>query len=101
MPSATTDVPVPGEAPAGPRAHRVLAVDVRDTPDVLSRILTILLGRCCTVTYVDFVARDRHYPGRLVLGYDAPAAHADRAADWLRALVDVLTVESLDGVRRP
>ena len=95
MPSTAARVAA-SSVPAPARAPRLLSVEIRETPDVLPRILTLLLRRRCTVTRVDFIAHDRHRPGRLVLGYDAPALHADRTADWLRALVDVLIVESLE-----
>jgi hypothetical protein len=49
--------------------------------------------RRCVVAHVEFLAADRHRPGRLVVAFDAPAAHADRMAHWLHALVDVLAVE--------
>lgn len=77
-------------------ASRRLTIEIQDSPGALARILTVLLRRRCVVTRVDFVARDRHRPGRLVLGYDAPAQHADRTVEWLRALVDVIAVEALE-----
>jgi hypothetical protein len=77
---------------AVPVEHRAVALDVRPGPDVLPRVLGLLLRRRCTVTRVDFIAADRHRPGRLEIAYDAPAGHADRAAEWLDALVDVLGV---------
>jgi len=98
-PTSTEPLPVlPRAVGVRSRRRRTVSVDVRgDAPDVLARILGLLLRRRCTVTRVDFVAADRHRPGRLVLAYEAPAAHADRTLEWLRALVDVLAVEPLDG----
>jgi len=98
-PASTEPLPVlPRAGGVRARRRRTVSVDVRaDAPDVLARILGLLLRRRCTVTRVDFVVADRQRPGRLVLAYEAPAAHADRTLEWLRALVDVLAVEPLDG----
>jgi acetolactate synthase regulatory subunit len=71
----------------------VVVVGRLDAPDLLVRVLGVLLRRRCTVVGVDFAAEDRHRHGRLVIVYDAPATHADRTLDWLRGLVDVNTVE--------
>lgn len=78
------------------RLRRTLALQTRaEAPDVLMRVLSLLLRRRCVVAHVEFLAADRHRPGRLVVAFDAPAAHADRMADWLHALVDVLAVEGI------
>jgi acetolactate synthase small subunit len=91
VPSVSVDVHRP-RPPA--RLRRTLALQTRaDAPDVLMRVLSLLLRRRCVVAHVEFLAADRHRPGRLVVAFDAPAAHADRIADWLHALVDVLAVE--------
>ena len=64
------------------RLRRTLALQTRaDAPDVLMRVLSLLLRRRCVVAHVEFLAADRHRPGRLVVAFDAPAAHADRIAD--------------------
>jgi acetolactate synthase regulatory subunit len=92
-----TATPVSAALPSrATRTPRLVALDVRNTPDVLNRVLTLLLRRRCRVTRVEFVAASAHRPGSLVLGFDAPAAHADRAAVWLSALIDVVSVEPLD-----
>jgi len=88
-------VPVAARRPRPPaRLRRTMALQTRaDAPDVLMRVLSLLLRRRCVVAHVEFLVADQHRPGRLVVGFDAPAAHADRMADWLRALVDVLAVD--------
>jgi hypothetical protein len=79
------------------RLRRTFALQTRaDAPDVLIRVLSLLLRRRCVVAHVEFLAADRHRPGRLVVAFDAPAAHADRMADWLHALVDVLAVDMVE-----
>src|SRR4051812_18997764 len=83
------EVRAPRPAAAVAPEHRVVVLDVRPGPAVLARVLGLLLRRRCTVTRVDFVAADRHRPGRLVLAYDAPPRHADRVIAHLRGLVDV------------
>jgi acetolactate synthase small subunit len=74
-----------------------LALHVADGPDVLVRVLTTLRRRRCEITNVDYVARDRHHPGRFVIRLDEPGGRAHCVAAWLANLVDVLAVESLDG----
>jgi hypothetical protein len=74
-------------------ARRVLTVEVRDSPDVLVRVLTRLRARQCAITHVDYVARDRHHPGRLVVGIEPPRARGHCVRAWLLNLVDVLSVE--------
>ena len=95
IPTPVPSVPVAAHRLRPPaRLRRTLALQTRaDAPDVLMRVLSLLLRRRCVVAHVEFLAADRHRPGRLVVGFDAPAAHADRMADWLHALVDVLAVE--------
>lgn len=95
IPTAVPPVPPAARQPRPPaRLRRTLALRTRaDAPDVLMRVLSLLLRRRCVVAHVEFLAADRHRPGRLVVAFDAPAAHADRMADWLHALVDVLAVE--------
>ena len=95
IPTLAPTVPVAAHRPRPPaRLRRTLALQTRaDAPDVLMRVLSLLLRRRCVVAHVEFLAADRHRPGRLVVGFDAPAAHADRMAEWLHALVDVLAVD--------
>lgn len=95
IPTLVPTVPVAAHRLRPPaRLRRTLALQTRaDAPDVLMRVLSLLLRRRCVVAHVEFLAADRHRPGRLVVGFDAPAAHADRMADWLHALVDVLAVD--------
>ena len=95
IPNPVPSVSVVAHRPRPPaRLRRTLALQTRaEAPDVLMRVLSLLLRRRCVVAHVEFLAADRHRPGRLVVAFDAPAAHADRMADWLHALVDVLAVE--------
>ena len=95
IPTPVPSVSVVAQRPRPPaRLRRTLTLQTReDAPDVLMRVLSLLLRRRCVVAHVEFLAADRHRPGRLVVAFDAPAAHADRMADWLHALVDVLAVE--------
>jgi acetolactate synthase regulatory subunit len=79
--------------PAG--TQRNLELQVSASPDVLVRVLGLLRCRRCRVVQVDFVARDRHYPGRLVIGVEAPAGRAHCVEAWLANLVDVLAVDSI------
>jgi acetolactate synthase regulatory subunit len=76
-----------------PCAPSLLTIEVRDTPDVLVRVLTRLRSRQCAITHVDYVARDRHHPGRLVVVIEPPRARAHCVEAWLLNLVDVLSVE--------
>jgi hypothetical protein len=80
-------------ASAAPRgvACRV-TLDVHHGPDVLVRVLTTLRRRRCEITAVDYVARDRHHPGRMVIALQAPPAHAHCVEAWLANLVDVVEV---------
>lgn len=66
-----------------------LTLEVHDGPDVLVRVLTLLRRRRCEITHVDYLARDRHHPGRLVVSVVPPRAHAHCVEAWLRNLVDV------------
>jgi acetolactate synthase small subunit len=67
-------------------------LDVHDGPDVLVRVLTTLRRRRCEITHVDYLARDRHHPGRMVVTIEAPRAHAHCVEAWLANLVDVVEV---------
>jgi len=83
-------------APASTRglACRV-ALDVHDGPDVLVRVLTLLRKRRCVITGVDYLAPDRHHPGRMVIALDAPMTHAHCVEAWLANLVDVVEVAQI------
>jgi acetolactate synthase regulatory subunit len=76
--------------------RRRLAVHVRDVPEALIRVLSVLQRRRCRITSVDFAAADRHRPGRLIVSVAAPPAHAHCVVPWVESLVDVLAVERLD-----
>jgi hypothetical protein len=80
----------------GAATERLMTVDIRPAPDVVVRVLVLLQRRRCTITSVDFRAADRHRPGRLLIGFEAPNGHADRVAHWVGALVDVLEVEFVE-----
>ena len=67
-------------------------LDVHDGPDVLVRVLTTLRRRRCAITHVDYLASDRHHPGRMVLSVEAPPSHAHCVQSWLGNLVDVARV---------
>jgi hypothetical protein len=84
--------PRPGALAPRPRARTVLTIEVVDTPDVLVRVLTTLRSRRCTITHVEYLARDRHRPGHLVVGIEPPRAHAHCVEAWLLNLVDVVSV---------
>jgi acetolactate synthase regulatory subunit len=71
-----------------------LELRLGETQDALVRVLGLLQRRRCRVVQVDFVARDRHYPGRLVICVEPPAGRADTLERWLANLVDVVAVES-------
>jgi acetolactate synthase regulatory subunit len=70
-----------------------LILEVTESGDVLVRVLGVLQRRRCRVTHVEYVAPDRHRPGRLAIGVEAPANRAHCVESWLANLVDVLSVE--------
>ena len=74
--------------------QRSLELQVSASQDVLVRVLGLLQRRRCRVTQVDYVARDRHYPGRFVIGVEAPADRAHCVEGWLGNLVDVVAVDA-------
>ena len=80
---------------------RLLAVEMRAGPDALMRVLTVLRRRRCVVTSLDFAAPDRHYGGRLVVGVIPPSDGRHRVESWLENLVEVGSVEVLNGLRPP
>ena len=53
-----------------------LKLQLGESQDALLRVLGLLQRRRCRVVGVDYVARDRHYPGRFVIGVEAPADRA-------------------------
>ena len=74
--------------------RRNLELQITASQEGLVRVLGLLQRRRCRVLQVDFVAGDRHYPGRLVIGVEAPAGHAHCVERWVCNLVDVLGVRS-------
>jgi acetolactate synthase regulatory subunit len=71
---------------------RRLELETTGEPDTLHRVLIWLRRRGCTLTRVDFVAEDRHGPGRFVVSVQAPPRHDDRLDRGLRAIVGVIAV---------
>ena len=74
--------------------RRNLELQITASEEVLVRVLGLLQRRRCRVLQVDYVAGDRHYPGRLLIGVEAPIAHAHCLEAWVGNLVDVLGVRS-------
>ena len=72
--------------------QRSLELHLDESQDALVRVLGLLQRRRCRVVQVDFVARDRHYPGRLVIAVEPPPGRADCVERWLANLVDVVLV---------
>jgi acetolactate synthase small subunit len=77
-----------------PVNHRNLELHLGEAQDALMRVLGLLQRRRCRVVGVDYVARDRHYPGRLVICVETPPGRGDCVERWLANLVDVVAVES-------
>ena len=75
--------------------RRTLELRITASQEVLFRVLGLLQRRRCRVTQVDYVAGDRHYPGRLTIGVEAPAGHAHCLEQWVGNLVDVMEVRSV------
>jgi len=73
---------------------QTLELQITASQEVLVRVLGLLQRRRCRVLQVDYVAGDRHYPGRLLIGVETPAGHAHCVESWLGNLVDVLGVHS-------
>ena len=73
---------------------RNLELQITASQEVLVRVLGLLQRRRCRILQVDYVAGDRHYPGRLLIGVEAPAGHAHCVESWVSNLVDVLGVRS-------
>jgi acetolactate synthase regulatory subunit len=80
-----------------PAVRRAVALEVRDTPDVLVRVLCVLRRRNCVIAGVDFRAADQHRPGRLTVVYEPPPRCRDAVTAWLANLVDVIAVEDARG----
>ena len=72
-----------------------LELQLGDSQDALLRVLGLLQRRRCRVVGVDYVARDRHYPGRFVICVEPPPGRAGCVERWLANLVDVVGVESV------
>jgi acetolactate synthase regulatory subunit len=70
-------------------SHHHVHLTVRDAPAVLDRVVQTCRSRQCTIVALTFHAGDRHRPGRVELGLDAPARAVDLAVERLRKLVDV------------
>jgi acetolactate synthase regulatory subunit len=87
----TADLQRPTVRTGGVRQR--LALHVTDNRDVLLRVLIVLRRRGCTVTHVDYAAADRHGPGHLVIGVEAPAGRPRRVDRWLANLVEVIAVD--------
>jgi acetolactate synthase regulatory subunit len=87
----TADLQLPSVRTGG--ARRRLELHVADGGDVLLRVLIVLRRRGCAVTHVDYAAADRHRPGHLVIGVEAPAGRAHRVDRWLANLVEVIAVD--------
>ena len=67
-----------------------LELDIRDTPDVLLRVLTVLRRRGCAIAGVDYLAGDRHRSARLTITIEAPSSRVRSIPAWLENLVDVM-----------
>jgi len=83
------------QEPSRTGVHHLLALEVRDGPLLLARVLALLQRRRCRIVSVEYLAGDRHAPARLVVGIDAPSMHAHCVEPWLRNLVDVVDVEQI------
>jgi acetolactate synthase regulatory subunit len=92
MSTTTGVIDSPSAAAGGVR--EALTIDVGDSPDALMRVLMVLRRRRCRVTSLEFVAADRHYPGRLFVRIVAPPASVHCVPSWLTGLVDVTAVEA-------
>lgn len=85
-----------GDASPGHAPVERWSVTVSDAPDVLMRVLVALRRRRCAIHSVDFVAGDRHRPGRLLIALRPPPRLARCVAPWLEKLVDVVEAEIAD-----
>jgi acetolactate synthase small subunit len=74
--------------------RRNLELSVTASQEVLFRVLGLLQRRRCRVLNVDYVAGDRHNPGRLTIAVEAPAGYAHCLEHWVGNLVDVMEVRS-------
>jgi len=74
--------------------RRNLELQITASQEVLVRVLSLLQRRRCRVLQVDYVAGDRHYPGRLAISVEAPAGHAHCLESWVGNLVDVVGVRA-------
>ena len=97
-PMTMTSTRTPSSSPAGLRSHgrqRDLSLRVTESQDVLVRVLGVLHRRRCRVTHLSYIAGDRHRPGQLVIGVEAPARRDHCVDEWLANLVDVLSVDPM------
>jgi hypothetical protein len=85
-------IPAPPDVSAGRPLH--LAVETTGSGDVIVRALVLLRRRGCRIVAVDFLAADRHGPGRFEVCLEAPPRTEHRVEAWLRGLVDVVAVRS-------
>jgi hypothetical protein len=90
-----TAVHDPASTPRAVGTRQELEIELHDDGEALQRILAVLHRRRCRVTHLEFSARDRHRPGRLVVHVVAPTAHAHCLGPWLDRLVGVTRVEAL------
>ena len=74
--------------------HRY-SLEVTDRPDVLQRVVTLFRRRGCEVVSMEYVAADRHRPGRLDVALRADERHARPLPFQLEGLVDVRAVREL------
>jgi acetolactate synthase regulatory subunit len=73
-------------------APRQFTLRTTDTPDALTRVLTLLRRRGCDIVRVDYTRADRHRPGRLHVVVEA-RGRPHRLRAWLLQMVDVLEVD--------
>ena len=83
----------PPRSPTYGGAVRRFRLLTTEAPDALVRVLCLVRRRGCTVVSVDFLASDRHRPGRLDIAVRTDTRVAHRLGAWLLQLVDVLGVE--------
>lgn len=71
-----------------PHTHRY-SLELYDRPDVLARVVTLFRRRGCEVVSMEYVAADRHRPGRLNVALRTDDRHARPLQAQLAGLVDV------------
>lgn len=98
MPSLTLapkSTDAPGHRLDAARRRRFF-LETTSAPDVPIRVLMMLRRRGCHIVAVDFVQADRHMPGRLAITLEASPRVGHCLEEWLRGLVDVLSVRCDD-----